>query len=121
MVATLLAEIPFLMLCVLVGRIPAGVIIIFLCIVSALEAVVVLLKNYYNIHFVKYKKNGTVAGILNAGMAFSYMIAGWIMPLFVEQSGWVALIKLWPVLIIVSIVLLLFVIKRFKKFKETIV
>lgn len=75
LIVVLAAEIPFLTLCIMVGNIPVYGIVACLCVVAALESVSSLFRNYYNIHFVKFGKSGTAAGIINAGCSFSFMIA----------------------------------------------
>lgn len=117
-IAILLAMIPFLVLCVLVGVIPVYAMIILFCIIACLEAVITLLRNYYNMHFIKYGKSGTVAGLINFGTALAFMIAAYVMPKIVEEFNWRILIGLWVVLIALAAITLCLAVRKFKKFIE---
>ena len=108
---------PLLAICRFVGVLPVPMIMICLCAVAAMDSVNATMRNYYNVHFAKYGKSGTVAGICNAGMSLSFMIAAYVMPKLVELYGWSALITLWPVLIAISIALNLFAIRPCRKFR----
>ncbi len=112
------AMVPFLLLCGFAGEFPIPAIIVFLCIVACMESVIGTLRNYYNAQFVKYGKSGTAAGICNAGVSLSFMIAAYGMPKVVEEFGWNALLGLWPVLIVLSLGVYIPVIRRFGKFKN---
>ncbi len=116
----LLAMVPFLLVCYFVGTLPIWVMVVALCVVAALESIVALFKSYYNMHFVRYGKSGTAAGIMNAGNAFAYMLAAYVMPRIVELFGWHVQIALWPVLIVVSALAICLALRKFKKFVEMI-
>ncbi|MBQ5777818.1 MAG: MFS transporter [Oscillospiraceae bacterium] len=113
-----LLKLPFLAVCVLVGTLPISSIIVCFSLVACFEAIESLSKNYYTVYFSKYRLNGAAAGILNAGNALAYTIAGYVMPLIVEKFGWTTLLILLPLLIVFSTVCFSLIIKRFKAFKE---
>ena len=102
------------------GKLPAVVMVVMLCVIAALESTVALFKSYYNMHFVRYGKSGTVAGIMNAGNAFAYMLAAYVMPRIVEIFGWRVQISMWPILIVISALAICLALKKFKKFVDMI-
>lgn len=118
MILIYIAMIPFLSVCILVGKIQVPFVIVAVCIVACFESVTNLAKNYYNMHFIKYGMNGTAAGILNAGNAFSYMVAAYIIPLIVENFGWNTITLLWPILIVLTVVILLLSLRKFNDFTK---
>lgn len=121
MVVVYAIMIPFLMVCSLIGSAPVPVIVAALSVVACLESIATLNRSYYNMSFVKYGKSGTAAGILNAGASFSFVIAGYVVPRIVEKYSWNAMVKLWPVMIAVTLITISLAVKRYKRFKENIV
>ncbi len=117
-VITYLIQIPLLVICVFIGKIPVFAMVIILAVIAALESIAGLFRSYYNVYFVKYGKSGTAAGILNASMSVSYMLAAYAMPRTVEIFGWGTYLKLLPVLIGISALSILVVCKTFKRFKN---
>ncbi len=118
MALTLAVEIPLLTICIFIGKIPVFAVVIILAIVAALESIANLFRNYYNVYFVKYGKSGTAAGILNAAMSVSYMLAAYVMPKTVEVFSWGTYLTSLPILIGISALSLLVVCKTFKNFKK---
>lgn len=119
-IIALLSMLPFLGICCFVGKLPIWSMVVALCVIAALESIVALFKSYYNMHFVKYGKSGTAAGIMNAGNAFAYMLAAYVMPRIVELFGWRVQIALWPVLIVISALTICLALRKFKKFVDLI-
>lgn len=111
-------KLPFLLACTLVGTLPVSAMISLLSVVACLEAITDLSKTYYTMYFAKYGVSGTAAGILNAGNAFSYMLAAYVMPRIVEEFGWHTLLILLPIMIGIAILSFFFIVKRFAKFKK---
>jgi MFS family permease len=114
-----IAKIPFLLACTMVGTFPVSIMITMLSVVACLESASDLTKTYYTMHFTKYGLSGTAAGILNAGSAFSYMVAAYVMPRIVEEFGWHSLLVLLPILIGIAILSFCIIIKCFGKFKKS--
>ncbi len=110
--------IPFLCVCMFVGKIQVSLVVVSMCVVASGDAVFTLVKNYYNMHFIKYGLNGTAAGILNAGNAFSFMIASYVFPLIVENFGWTAITLLWPMMILIAVIILFCGLRKFNKFAK---
>ena len=92
---TLVAMIPFLILCCFIAKLHISVMLVSLCIIAALQSMTVLFNNTFDMAFAKYGKSGAVAG----------------------KFGWTALLALWPMLTIVAILALCFAVNMFKKFK----
>ena len=119
MVFVIGAMLPLFAVCTLVGVLPIPVMVVMLALIACLESVSALLRSYYTAYFTKFGLNGSAAGIINAGTAFSYMLAAYVMPRFVETFGWHTFMVLLPVLLGVSILSLCIVVKHFGKFKRT--
>ncbi len=102
----------------LVGKVPIYIIAGALCFASLLESGAGLFRNYYTMEYTKYGKSGTAAGIINAGSAVSFMLAAYVVPLIAENLGWKAVTILWPSMVVISAVLVILIVKRYKKFKN---
>ena len=113
-----IAKIPFLLACTMAGTLPVSIMVTMLSVVACLESASELVKTYYTMYFTKYGLNGTAAGILNAGNAFSYMVAAYVMPRIVEEFGWHTLLVLLPILIGIATLSFFAIIKCFGKFKK---
>lgn len=108
--------IPFISVSVFVGSVPVPAIVASLCVVASLEAFCTLMRTNYTMRFTKYGKSGTAAGILNSGMALSFMLSSLVMTRIAEGFGWKTVTSLWPVFIVISIVALLYSIRKCKRF-----
>ena len=116
-----LIMIPCLILLIFIGKYPMFMAVILLGAVVCLESVITLFRTYYNMSFVKYRKSGTIAGIMNFSTSFGYMLSAYIMPKIVEMTSWKNMLCIWPVLILIAIISNSICIKRFKRFKNTII
>ncbi len=116
-----IVKLPFLLACTLVGTLPVSIMITMLSVVASLESASELVKTYYTMYFTKYGLSGTAAGILNAGNAFSYMVAAYAMPRIVENFGWHILFAFLPILIVIAVLSFCIIIKCFAKFKKSAV
>lgn len=117
-IGVLILMIPFLIVCSFVGTLPMYTILGAMCIISALQSVTLLINTTYNMNFSRYNKSGTIAGLTNAAQAFAYVIAAYIIPLIQEKFGWVTVMRLWPVLIGVAILSMLFAIGKVRSFSR---
>lgn len=118
MIIISLAMLPPLFGCTFIGTLPVFAIAVFLCLVAVLEAANTLLRNYFNLNFIKYGKSGAAAGLSNAGGSFGFFVAAYVMPRIAELFGWKTLIALWPMLICVSVIFLVISVRMVKRFKE---
>ena len=117
-IAVLLIMIPFLIVCSFVGTLPMYTILVSMCVISALQSVTLLINTTYNMNFSRYNKSGTIAGLTNAAQAFAYVIAAYIIPLIQEKFGWVVVMRLWPVLIGIAIIAMVFAIGKVRSFSR---
>jgi len=115
-----LIALPLSVLLLFVGRISLWLAILALCVVLVTLSAVALLINYYNIYFVPYGKNGTVAGIINAGASFGVVIANYGSLALADNLGWGAVIAAWVVMIVMTIVCILLAIRPTGRFREQV-
>ncbi len=111
-------QLPLLFLCSYVGNISITFIVVILCITVVLESIEGLIRTNYTMTFAKYGKSGTAAGILNAAMSASYMLAAYVIPLLVEKLGWRAVIFIWLGMMLLSATLLLIASIKHKIFEK---
>ncbi|MBQ9977809.1 MAG: MFS transporter [Clostridia bacterium] len=109
---------PLLFLCTFVGNVSITVMVAFLCGTIVLESIEALIRTNYTMTFAKYGKSATAAGILNAAMSMSYMLAAYIIPLLVESFGWKAVIFIWLGMMTLSVCLLLIASVNHKIFEK---
>ena len=114
-------KIPFLAACTMIGKLPVGTIITMLSVVACFDAVTDMGKTYYTMHFAKYGMSGTAAGILNAGNAFSYMLAAYVMPKIVELTSWQTMLVMFPIMLGISTISFAVIIPTFTKFRKAAV
>lgn len=107
---------PACVACTLIGKIPAMGTLALMCIISCVHNVVALIRSNYTATFVRYGKNGTAAGIINAVTAVSFMLAAYVVPLLEEALGWNLALWSWPILIALTIPLCLLAGRLFARF-----
>ena len=66
--------------------------------------------------FVVYGKSGTVAGIVNAALSVSNVVASFVFPAMAESVPWSTITTLWLVLAVLLILLSLLTLSRWTKF-----
>ena len=118
MIITCAVLIPVLILCRFVGKAPVSLMIAIFCSVAVIEAIPAMMRSYFNINFVRYGISGTAAGVMNAGSAFSYMLSAYAMSKIADIFGWGFLVKMWPVMTFISVIILLVSLPVYKKFKN---
>lgn len=111
---------PLSVLLLFVGRISLWLTIPALCIILVCLSAVALLINYYNIYFVPYGKNGTVAGIINAGASFGVVIANYGSLALADNIGWSAVIAAWVAMIVMTIICILLAIRPTGRFRDQV-
>ena len=115
-----LACLPLSIVLLFIGRISLWVAIPALCIILVALSAGSLLIQYYNIYFVPYGKNGTVAGIINAGASFGVVIANYGSLTLADNLGWGAVIVAWVAMIVITILCILFAIRPTTRFRDQV-
>lgn len=115
----LLSAIPFTVLLTFVKYISPTLCIIALCGLSLLLTGASYLASCFAARFVRYRLNGTAAGILNASYGFALVIQYTLFSRLAESS-WRALTVLWCGLIILSAILIALAIRPSIRFKRQI-
>ena len=111
---------PLSVLLLFVGRISLWLAIPSLCIILIAISACALLIQYYNIYFIPYGKNGTVAGIINAGASFGVVIANYGSLALADNFGWVSVIIAWSVMIVLTIACVLLALRPTTRFREQV-
>ena len=109
---------PVLFLCTYVGNISITFMVVLLCITIILESIESLIRTNYTMTFAKYGKSATAAGILNAAMSLSFMLAAYVIPLLVESFGWRVVIFIWLGMMMLTVTLLLIASSKHKRFEQ---
>ena len=118
MAISLLLPLPFCLFCPMVGKIPVAAMVALLCGISCLSHITALIRSNYTAVFVKYGKNGTAAGVLNAAISVSFMLAAYVIPRIQESFGWTVTLWTWPILIAVAIPLYFIAGRQYAKFSK---
>ncbi|MBQ9985102.1 MAG: MFS transporter [Oscillospiraceae bacterium] len=108
--------IPVVALTLLVGKLPLSPMVIILCLIIALTEGSGLFTQYYTVKFAKYGKNGEVAGYINMAAAFGIVIQSYGVAKIADMWGWIAALAVLLALVIISVVLIIIVIPKWKKF-----
>ncbi|MBQ6901898.1 MAG: MFS transporter [Oscillospiraceae bacterium] len=116
MCAIFVAAIPFMLLTLLVGKISAVLIVIFLSITIALLSAGALIVSYYSVKFAKFGKNGELASITNGGAAFGIVIQSYGLSVIADVFGWISVLWIMIALVAISALLTFLIIPKWKKF-----
>lgn len=117
-VILLAAAIPFALVITLVGKINIVFIIAAMCGIAAIFTAMGLFSSYFNMRFAKFGKDGTAAGICNAGASFGVVLQSYGLLFIAEHFGWESVTVLWVALIVASALLILAVLPMWKRFKK---
>lgn len=116
----LLAALPFMFLLRYVGTVSATVSLICLCMLALLLTGTSYLASTFAARFVRYRLNGTAAGILNASyslaLVFQYTLFGNV----AEKIGWSAVATVWCVIGLLAALLIALAIRPSIRFKRKI-
>lgn len=110
------ASLPFLIVILFIGNVHTVFVVVSLSMVAMLTSGTHLLTSYISVKFAKYGKNGEAAGILNAAASIGIVIQSYGLTFIADHLGWIAVAWFWLALIVVSIIMLLFIYPKWKKF-----
>ncbi len=114
----LLVSLPFTVILRFVGELPLWLVILSLCMISMALTATHLLAQYYNMLFIPYAKNGTVAGIMNSASSFGLVLQYCVFGLVAENFGWAVVTTTWIGMIAVSLIFTAIAIRPAKRFKK---
>ncbi len=114
----LLVSLPFTVILGFVGELPLWSIVLSLCMISMALTATHLLAQYYNMLFIPYAKNGTVAGILNSASSFGLVLQYCVFGLVAENFGWTVVTTTWIGMIAVSIIFTALAIRPANRLKK---
>ncbi len=105
----LLIALPFSLILCRIGdeRIPVWVMVFSLTAVTLLLTATHLLNQFFNMKFVKFGKNGTASGIMNAASSAAFALQYWILGPVGEVFGWRVVCMIFA---IISVSAILFVV-----------
>jgi len=118
MILTLSIAVPATAVLLFMGQIKIIVAILVFCISCAAYTGSSLFIGFYTNRFVKYGKNGTVAGALNAAGGVGNIVSSYGFLALSEVANWKTVTAVWIGMIVVSVILLVSVLPRYRKFKE---
>ena len=101
-----------------IGKVTSLVIIIFLCIASAIMSGISLLMSRCNAAFAKHGKNGLASGVNNSFVSVGIMIKNYGVVVLADKAGWDAVIYLWIGLIVISVLCVVVTIPLWSKFRR---
>lgn len=116
--AMLALALPFAVVLRFVGDLPIGVVVASLAMIAFILSPTTLLTQHYNMHFTKYGKNGTAAGVLNAATSLGFTLQFCVFGPVAENLGWPIVTTLWIVMIALGAVSVFFAIRPFRRFLE---
>ena len=109
---------PFAVMLRFVGDLPIGLVVVSLAMIALTLSPTTLLTQHYNMHFTKYGKNGTAAGVLNAATSLGFTLQFCVFGPVAENLGWPIVTTLWIVMIALGAVSVAFAIRPFRRFLE---
>lgn len=114
--ALFILAIPFAVVLRFVGKLSIGIIVVALCMIAMLLSPTVLCTQHYNMRFIKYGKNGTAAGVLNAAASMGFTLQYCVFGPVAEHLGWPIVTTLWIVMIMLGIISTAVAIRPFRRF-----
>ena len=101
-----------------IGRVPSLMIIVFLCIASAIMSGISLLMSRCSAAFAKYGKNGLASGVSNTFVSVGVMIKNYGVVVLADKAGWDAVIYLWIGLMVICVLCVIVTIPLWSKFRR---
>ena len=111
-----LLALPFAVLLCFVGKLPLGIIVFALAMIAMLLTPATLFVQHFNMRFIKYGKNGTAAGLLNAASSLGFTLQFCVFGPVSEHLGWPTVTALWIGMLLICAVCTLAALRPFKRF-----
>ena len=99
------------------GRTSVAVMVIALCIGTAVLTGAGLVMSHFSATFGKYGKNGLAAGIYNSAVAFAIVIQNYGILAVADNKGWNTVVWMWIGMLVVCVVLALIAYPLRKRFR----
>ncbi len=114
-----LINLPLIAICIFVGKIPVFATVLSLCLISAVSAVMDVLRSYYCATFAKYGKSGEVSGIVNACCAIGIVVQSYVLARVADAFDWPMVFTVIFAMWVCFLVITTLVLPLWKKFKKT--
>lgn len=109
---------PLMVLVCFVGKVPLLVMMVCLCVSSALLTGTGLLMSHVFAAFAKYGKNGLACGVYNSLASIAIVVQSYGVLLVADHAGWKGACCLFVILLIVAIVGALIALPMWNRFKQ---
>lgn len=116
MVIMLAAALPFSAVLLLAGKIPLAVMLICMCCAAAVLNSATVLMSFLSVHFTRFGKSATAAGIINAAYSGAIVFNSYGIALIADLFGWHTVTVVWIALLACALVLVALVRPRWKRF-----
>lgn len=113
-----LIALPFSTALIFIGKIPVSVAVICFCMISASVTGGTLMQSYYTVLFVRYGKNGTVAGIINAAASMGIVLQSYGLMAVSDNFGWQTTTMVLTGLIVLCLICLSLAIIPVSRFRK---
>ena len=116
----LLLALPFSAILCRIGdeRLPVWVVVVSLTASVLLLNATHLLTSYYNMNFVRFGKNGTASGIINAAASAAIAVQYIVFAPVAETLGWRTVAAIWMGIVILTAICILLALRPVKRFKK---
>ncbi len=107
---------PFAIVLRFVGDLPVGIVVASLAMIALLLSPTALFVQHYNMRFIKYGKNGTAAGVLNAAASLGFTFQFCIFGPVAQNLGWPIVTTIWIAMIVLAIISIVLALRPFRSF-----
>lgn len=114
-----LAALPFCGLFLLGGKLHLFLMVLCLCGISCLLNCGTVLVNCCNIHYSKYGKSATTAGIINSVASVAFIVVNYGIALLADLSGWQMVLTVLFAVALLSVVLITFAVPLWNRFTKS--
>jgi sugar phosphate permease len=113
-------SIPFVVFLLFIGKVPVWSIVLSLCMINMLMSATLLLLNFFNIRYTRYRLNGTAAGIINAAASFGIALQHCLFGTIADNLGWQTVTVVLIILTVLATLCISFSIKPATKFIKSV-